>query len=211
MAAIGLKMVYVGLKDANGNVITGDAGLSDTGIFEIDTNKANRNLGTKTANISNLTGNVTKISGNNQTVDVAVPDGAPTIAIDANFINPEKKEKMLGHVQLDDGGWVSGDKPVETGVILESQSPITLTSAFFCFGRGIMTQTAQNIQTNTDTAETREDDNLTYTAIAYEKFNNKCVAYYDAADKAFDKQQMMDRVFPGNLYDAKTGGKKEGK
>lgn len=205
MATIGLKMLYTGLKDDAGNVITGDDGLSDTGVFEIDTNKENGNLGTKTANISNISGNVTKISGNNQVVDVSKAAGAPTVAIDSNMINPTAKEKMLGRVKNEAGLWVDGDKPVETGLIIESQSPIYRNSVFFCFGRGVMTQSSQNVQTNTDTAETREDDNLTFTAIAYEPFNSQALGIAYESDKDFDKQKMFDMVFPNNTYDAKTG------
>ena len=87
---------------------------------------------------------------------------------------------------------------------IESQSPITLKSAYFAFGRGTMAEASHNIQTNTDTAETREDDNLTYTALSYDGFEGKAYKFYDSNDSKFDVQKMFDCVFPGNTLDAKT-------
>lgn len=205
MAAIGLKMLYVGIKNEDGSVATGDAGLSESGVFPIDTNKKNMNLGSRTANITGLSGTATKIMGNNEVVDVSKVKGAPSVAIDSNFINPTAKQKMLGRVQKDDGGWVDGDKQVETGLIVESQSPVSMKSVYFAFGRGIMTEASQNVQTNTDTAETREDDNLTYTALSYDGFDGNAFATYYGDGADFDPQKMFDTVFPNNTWDAKNG------
>lgn len=205
MATIGLKMIYTGLKADDGTVLKGEDGLSESGVFPIDTIKKNMNLGSKTANITGLAGATTKIMGNNQPVDVSKAQASPSVAIDSNYINPVAKQKMLGRAQGEDGGWSDTDKPVEVGLIIESQSPITLKSVFFAFGRGIMTEASQNIQTNTDTTETREDDNLTYTALGYPGFDGKAFRYYDSNDTKFDAQKMFDTVFPGNDWDAKNG------
>lgn len=204
MANIGLKMVYVGLKNDDGTVKTGEDGLSESGVFAIDTNKANKNLGTKSANITNLAGTTTKIWGNNVPVDVSTSKASPSVAIDSNFINPVAKEKMLGRHKTEDGVWIDSDKKVEVGLIIESQSPISLESVFYAFGRGIMTQASQNVQTNNEN-ETREDDTLTYTALTYDKFNNNAVAFDYEGEDGFDKQKLFDLVFPGNKYDASTG------
>ncbi|MFT8392397.1 MAG: phage tail protein [Liquorilactobacillus ghanensis] len=199
MATIGLKMLYVGLKDASGNVVA-DAisGLDESGVFQLDTSKANGNLGTKTANITGLSGTPTKIDGNNVTVDVSNPPSSPSVAIDSNLINYLAKEKMLGRVPNGIGGFIDGDTVPECGFIVEAQVPITLKSVFFCFGRGTFNEASHNVQTNTSTAETRDDDNLTYTALTYDKFNgDKPFATFYEGDPNFDKKAMFDLVFPG--------------
>lgn len=210
MAAIGLKMLYVGLKNDDGTVITGTDGLNESGVYEIDTNKSHGNLGTKTANITGLSGTLTKITGNNQVVDVTKPDAAPSVAVDANAINHEVKEKLLGK-KKENGGWVDQSKPAESALIVESQTPIDLKSVYFAFGRGHFSEASQNVQTNTDTNQTREDDNLTFTALGYDQFDGKADKTYYASDDDFDRKKMFDEVFPGNTYtngmsDSTAGG-----
>ncbi|MBN7275506.1 phage tail protein [Ligilactobacillus pobuzihii] len=212
MAGIGLKMLYVGKKDTDGKVLTDEKeGLDSTGIFLLDTDKKNLNLGTKTANITGLSGTITKIDGNNETVDTSNPPASPSVAIDANLINYAKKNLMLGRVKNDIGGWFDGDVLPECGLIVESQSPITLKSVYYCFGRGNFTEAGQNVQTNTSTAETREDDNLTYSALTYPAFNKgKPFAVFYEDDPDFDKAKMMDLVFPGQTrYKTNDGGAKK--
>lgn len=201
MANIGLKMLYVGIKNEDGTVST-DAvsGVSTSGVYAIDTNKSHMNLGAQTANISNLSGNPVKISGNNEVVDVTNPPSSPSVAITANLINPEVKQKILGRKLLDSGIWVDQDKPVYSGLIIETQSPITLESVFYCFGMGEFNETTQNVQTNTDTAETRESDTLTFTSMNYSKFNGKNYAFAREGAEGFDKAKLFDTVFPGQTF-----------
>ncbi|MEJ1316702.1 phage tail protein [Lactiplantibacillus paraplantarum] len=201
MATLGLNMLYTGIKADDGStVIDADKGLAAAGVYPIDTSKANGNLGTKTANISGLSGTVSKITGNNEVVDVSNPPSAPSVAIDANEINFIVKQKLLGRVSDGKGGYIDSDTPVEAGLIIESRSPVTRTAVYFCFGRGIFNEAGQNIQTNTDTAETRDDDNLTFTALNYDKFSGQPYKVYTESDPKFDKQAMFDAVFPGQTF-----------
>lgn len=206
MAVQGLRTIYVGLKDASGQTITGADGLSESGVYEIDTVKANGNLGSKTANITNLAGNTTKIAGNNQTVDVEVGDAAPQVAIDSNAVNHTVLQKLLGRQQSQaTGAWIQKDGTTESGLIVETQDRVTLKRVWFCFGRGIMTQSSQNVSTNTDTAKTSEDDNLTFTAEGYKPWNNKAFATYYEEDDNFDISKMFADVFPGASYKPEGG------
>lgn len=206
MATIGLKNIYAGLLGDDGNVVKGEDGLSETGVFAIDTEKKNMNLGSTQANITGLAGTVTKIWGNNVPVDSSYGKANPSVAIASNMINPTAKQKMLGRVKQG-GGWIDGDKHVEVALLVESQSPITYQSVYFGFGRGNVTETAQNVQTNNDN-ETREGDNLTYSALDTSRWNNNPFKYWFADDKDFDLQGMFDDVFPGSDYDPTTGGTK---
>lgn len=199
-------MLYVGIKNEDGTVVT-DAtkGVSTSGVYAIGTNKEDMNLGAQTANISALSGNPVKISGNNEVVDVTNPPSSPSVAITANLINPEVKQKILGRTQLDSGIWVDQDKPVYAGLIIETQSPITLEPVYYSFGMGIFTETTQNVQTNTDTAETRESDTLTFTSMNYDKFNGKNFAFARTNGENFDIKKLFDTVFPGQTLVTATG------
>lgn len=209
MANIGLTNIYVGLKNQDQTTIVGADGLSETGVFAIDTDSSNGNLGSRSANITGLSGTVSKVMGNNVPVAVSHAKGAPSVAIDSNAIQTEAKNKMLGRVKQG-GGWVDGTGTTYSGMIIESMSPTTFKPVYYAFGFGVMTESSQNVQTNTDTAETREDDNLTFTALNYDKFNKNPYKVYDSSDKDFKLQDMFDEVFPNNTYDAETGEAKNG-
>ena len=205
MAVVGLRTIYVALKGPDGTTLVGNDGLSESGVFEIDTVKANGNLGSRSANISNLAGTTTKVPGNNQVVDVEVGDAAPTVAIDSNAINHTVLQKLLGREKSASGAWVQKDGATESALIIETQDRVTLKRVWFAFGRGIMTQSTQNTGTNTDTAKTPEDDNLTFTAEGYKPWKNKAFATYYEDDQDFDINKVFDEVFPGSTYDPETG------
>ena len=201
MANIGLKTLYVALKNEDGTtIVDATKGLSEAGVYEIDTNKSHLNLGAQTANISALSGTPTKINGNNEVVDISNPPSSPTVAITANLINPEVKQKLLGRQQLSSGIWVDSDKPTYAGLMIVSQSPATLEDVYYSFGMGVFTETTQNVQTNTDTAETRESDTLTFTSMGFSYFNGKNYGFARAGQSGFDKQKFFDTVFPGQTF-----------
>lgn len=201
MANIGLKSLYVALKNEDGTtIVDATKGLSEAGVYAIDTNKSHLNLGAQTANISALSGTPGKINGNNEVVDISNPPSSPTVAITANLINPEVKQKLLGRQQLSSGIWVDSDKPTYAGLMIVSQVPVTLEDVYYSFGMGIFTETTQNVQTNTDTAETRESDTLTFTSMGFSYFNGKNYGFDRAGRDGFDKQKLFDTVFPGQTF-----------
>ena len=202
MAVRGLKMIYVGLKDDAGQVISGDTGLSATGVYEIDVDRSKGNLGSRTANITGLTGTISKIPGNDQIVDMTKPDAAPSVAIDSNAIDGKVKQMLLGREQSASGAWVEKDGITESALIIETHDVVTNKSVFFAFGRGSMSEASQNVQTDTDTQQTREDDNLTFTALGYKPWNGKAFATYYEGDEGFTRKKMFDEVFPDNTYQA---------
>lgn len=205
MAVVGLRTIYTALKDPSGKTLMGKDGLSDNGVFEIDTVKGNGNLGSRTANISSMSGTTTKVSGNNQVVDVEVGDAAPTVAIDSNAINHTVLQKLLGKEQSASGAWIPKDGVTEGALIIETQDRVTLKRVWYAFGRGIFTQASQNIQTNTDTAKTPEDDNITFTAEGYKPWKDKAYAVYYEDDEDTDIKKVFQEVFTGSTYDPETG------
>ena len=198
MATIGLWGIYTGIRGNDGNVVCDSKkGLSDEGVYFVSTDKNAGNLGSKTANITGLAATPTKIDGNNQVVDVTNPPSSPSVAWTANEINYLVKQKILGRESNGKGGYVDTDDTVECPLIIVSQSTISRKKVFFCFGRGVFNEASHNVQTNTSTAETRDDDNLTYTALTYDKFGGKTYAVFYEDDPQFDEKAMIDMVFPG--------------
>ncbi|MCT2870527.1 phage tail protein [Limosilactobacillus fermentum] len=200
MANIGLKRIYFWLVGSDGQVIKDTVkGLSTDGVYVVDTNPGNGNLGTRTANITGLSGTPTKIPGNDTIVAVSNPPSAPSVAINANAINFAVKQKLLGRVETKvKGAYTEGTTLPDVGLIIESTSPTSGKPIFYGFGRGKVTEASQNIQTNTDTVETREDDNLTFTALGFSGFPNEAaVAVADASVVSFTKSAYFDMCAPG--------------
>ena len=200
MAIVGLKMVTLALVDAKTQkLITGAQGLSETGVIEVGSDM----LGTKTANISNMEGQATKISGNNGVQDVLIAPGSPTVALDFNNLDFEVKQKLLGFKSDGKGGYVmQSDKP-HVALLIETETLDRKKSIYFGFANGIMQENAQNIATDTDTAQTRNDDNMTYNALAAKNFNGEPLKKYYSGATSFDKATMLKEVFGG--YTATPG------
>ena len=194
MAIVGLKMVTLALVDPKTQqVIKDDQGLSTSGILEVDSSM----LGTKTANISNMEGQATKISGNNAVQDVLIAPGSPTVALDFNNLDFEVKQKLLGFKSDTKGGYVmQGDKP-HVAMLIETETLDRKNSIYFGFANGIMQENAQNIATDTDTAQTRNDDNMTYNALAAKNFNGEPLKKYYSGASGFEKTNMLKEVFGG--------------
>ena len=194
MAIVGLKMVTLALVDAKTQqIIKSDQGLSTDGILEVDSSM----LGTKTANISNMEGQATKISGNNGVQDVLIAPGSPTVALDFNNLDFEVKQKLLGFKSDTKGGYVmQGDKP-HVALLIETETLDRKKSIYFGFANGIMQENAQNVATDTDTAQTRNDDNMTYNALSAKAFGGEPLKkYYSGAD-GFQEADMLKEVFGG--------------
>ena len=200
MAIVGLKMVTLALVDPKTQqIIKGAQGLSANGILEVDSSM----LGTKTANISNMEGQATKISGNNAVQDVLIAPGSPTVALDFNNLDFEVKQKLLGFKSDSKGGYVMQvDKP-HVAMLIETETLDRKNSIYFGFANGIMQENAQNIATDTDTAQTRNDDNMTYNALSAKAFDGEPLKkYYSGAD-GFQEADMLKEVFGG--YTATPG------
>ena len=169
-------------------------GVSETGVYEIDTSKKNGNLGATTANITGLSGTVTKVYGNDALVDVSNPPSAPSVALTYNQINVAVKQALLGR-KLSNGGYVDTDDTVESALIVESHDEIENKAIYFAFPRGVFNETQQNVQSNTDTAQTRETEQMTFTALASPALGNKTYKIYYEGAKDFSMKKMFDEVF----------------
>ena len=194
MAIVGLKLVKLALVDPKTQqLIKGEEGLSTDGVIEIDS----KMLGTRTANISNLEGQATKVPGNNEVQDVMVGPGSPTVAFEFNNLDFDIKQKILGFKSDGKGGYIyQGEKP-HVAVLIESQTLDRKNSVYFGFANGIFQESAQNVGTDTDTAQTRQDDHLTYNALSAIAFGNEPIKKYYSAASGFDSANMHKEVFGG--------------
>ena len=197
MAVVGLKLVTLALLDDKNQVVTGNAGLSENGLFPI----TNDMLGTKEANISNITSSPTMIYGNDSQTDASIAKGTPSVAFDFNSLPAAVKNKILGRVNDGKGGYTQGKMP-HVAALIQTTEISSLNAQYIGFASGVMNETAQNLQTNTN-AESRVDDALTYTAFGVSRWNGEAIKFYDGGDANFSEDGMYAEVFAG--YTPATG------
>lgn len=198
MAIAGLKLITLALRDKDGALLTGDAGLSESGIFEVTTAM----LGAKLANITNISANGTAIYGNNTKVDQTQTKGEPSVALDFNDLPFDVKQKLLGRVSDGKGGYLQETRP-RVAMTIETQTIDRKNSIYFGFANGEVQETAANVQTDTNN-EVRVDDALTFTSFGVEEWKNEAMKVYFSGDAKFDKTAMQADVF-GVSTPAPTG------
>lgn len=191
MATKGLKMVTLALLDAKGAIVKGDTGLSTNGVFPI----TDEMLGTKTANITNLSSAPTMIYGNDGQVDTDIAKGTPSVAFDFNGLPVAVKNKLLGRVNDTKGGYTQGNIP-KVAVLIQTTTIGTEKPQYVAFAAGKMSETAMNLQTNTN-AVVRVDDALTFTALSVSRWGGESVKFFDGGDSKFTVDVMMKDVFNG--------------
>lgn len=201
MAVVGLKMITAALVDENQKLIAGiEKGLSESGIYSVD----QKDMGSKTANITGIEGTLVKIPGNNQIMDAYTGPASPSVAMDINNLAFLVAQKMLGYLADGKGGFAyTGTKP-RVALLIETQTLDRKDSIFFGFGNGNVSSASQNIGTDTDTAQTREDDQLTYTALSTIAFGGEPIKKYFTGDENYDSKTMMKEVFGGYIGDYGT-------
>lgn len=92
-----------------------------------------------------------------------------------------------------------GEKP-HVAVLIESQTLDRKNSVYFGFANGIFQESTQNVGTDTDTAQTRQDDNLTYNALSAIAFGGEPIKKYFSGASGFDKVNMHKEVFGGYVF-----------
>lgn len=200
MAIVGLKMVTFGLVDSTGKLITDETnGLSESGILPVD----DTYLGSKTADITGLSGTNTKIYGNNKIQDIETAHSEPSVSLEINNLAFDILQKLLGRTSDGQGGYTPSLNNTYVAMLIESQTIDRANSVYFGFAKGTLTQPSQKVGTDTQN-QTREDDNLTYTALDSDTFDGMPYKLYYSGDSEFDEDNMLKEVFGGYVASTAT-------
>lgn len=205
MAIVGLKKTYLAIIDKNtGKIKTGIDGLSADGLYQSNS----KDLGTKSANITNISTAGTQIFGDNALVDVTSSKSFPQVAGVWNNLPFNIKAKLKGEVSDGKGGYVQSQDLPQISLIVESETLDRANSIFYAFANGQVKETAVNIQTDT-AAEVRVDDTLTYQSFGYENWKNQGMKTFFSGDTSFKKEDMLKEVMGGyTATPASNGGGK---
>ncbi|NMV48371.1 hypothetical protein FOL80_01410 [Lactobacillus reuteri] len=189
----GIKKAWVGLKTADGrNLATGDSGLSQNGIYELDHNV----LGVASAELKGLDGSkLEKISGNN-TVQYSYADPLnPQATISINNMPMEALAKLVGMEKQGTGWQMADTKPVGFFVV-QAPSMTTNDSVYFAFPSGNFLMGDKKLDTDTDTKKTPVTDQLTFAAIDDPNINDLYRIYSTADPDWKDEDTMFKELFP---------------
>lgn len=192
MAQVGLAHTYLALIDANGKILKGEAGLTTDGLYTSNF----KDLGTASANITNISTNGTQVFGDNGMVDVTKAKSFPQVAGVWNNLPFDIKAKLLGRESDGNGGYVQSLDVPRVALIVESETLDRKHSIFYAFANGQMTETAVNAQSD-NANENRATDALTYQSFGVDAWNGQGMKMYFSGDTKFDKTKMLDEVMGG--------------
>lgn len=192
MAQVGLKHTYLALIDADGKILKGDAGLTADGLYTSNY----KDLGTASANITNISTNGTQVFGDNGMVDVAKAKSFPQVAGVWNNLPFDIKAKLLGRESDGAGGYVQSLDLPRVALIVESETMDRKNSIFYAFAKGQMSETAVNAQTD-NANESRVTDALTFQSFGVDAWNGQGMKIFFSGDAKFDKAKMLAEVAGG--------------
>ncbi|NKN31288.1 phage tail protein [Weissella cibaria] len=192
MAQVGLKHTYLALIDANGKILKGDDGLTADGLYTSNS----KDLGTASANITNISTNGTQVFSDNGMVDVTKAKSFPQVAGVWNNLPFDIKAKLLGRESDGAGGYVQSLDLPQVALIVESETIDRKNSIFYTFANGQMSETAVNAQTD-NANENRVGDTLTYQSFGVDAWNGQGMKMFFSGDTNFDKAKMLAEVAGG--------------
>lgn len=192
MSVVGIKRVYLGLLDENGQpVLNADKGLGTTGLIEI----TNEMLGTNSVNLQ-VTKQGEEIDGNNVEVDYV--KGMPSAQMDIVFndLPWDIQNKVLGKVKQGQG-WVDSMVNSYVCVITESESIDFKDKIYYCLPKAVATSKGQNMQTSTSKKVNRTTDELSFEGLTSPVANYMPLIKASTQDDGFTVEGFFSQVFPG--------------
>lgn len=208
----GIETAWVAVKSQDGkNLVTGDSGLSQTGLFELNHDV----LGVASAELKGLDGSkLEKISGNNSIQYSYADPLNPTCSLTVNSLKMGILAKLVG-MEKHGGGWqMASTKPIGS-LIIKAPSMTSNDFVYFAFPSGNFLMGDKKLDTDTDSKKTPVTDALSFAAIDDPNINDMYSIYSTTDSDWKDETTMFKELFPDYTGTAtsspvvKTPGKAE--
>lgn len=189
----GIKKAWVALKTQDGKSLqTGENGLSESGIYELDHNV----LGVASAELKGLDGSkLEKIAGNN-IVQFSYADPLnPQATLNINNLPLDIMAKLVG-LEKQGTGWQMADTKPVGAFIVEAPSMTTNDAVYFAFPSGNFLMGDKKLDTDTDSKKTPVTDQLTFAAIDDPNINDLYRIYTTTDSDWKDEETMFKELFP---------------
>lgn len=189
----GIDKAWIALKTADGKSLqTGEAGLSQNGIFELDHNV----LGVQTAELKGLDGSkLEKIAGNNSIQFSYADPLNPTATLTINNLDMVTLAKIVG-MEKKGSGWQMADTKPTGALIVKAPSMTTNDAVYFCFPSGNFLMGDKKLDSDTDSKKTPVTDQLSFAAIDDPNINDMYRIYTTTDEGWKDEETMFKELFP---------------
>jgi len=189
----GIDKAWIALKTADGKSLqTGEAGLSQNGIFELDHNV----LGVQTAELKGLDGSkLEKIAGNNSIQFSYADPLNPTATLTINNLDMVTLAKIVG-MEKKGSGWQMADTKPTGALIVKAPSMTTNDAVYFCFPSGNFLMGDKKLDSDTDSKKTPVTDQLSFAAIDDPNINDMYRIYTTTDEGWKDEDTMFKELFP---------------
>lgn len=191
MSVVGIDRVYLGVQDADGNILTDENTGFTTGMIEV----TDEMLGTSSVNFQ-TSKNGEELDGNNKQLDFI--KAMPTASMDISFNNLpfDVINKVLGREKAG-VGYVDSMANTYSIVIARSPLPDMKHYVYTCMGKAVATSKGKNMATNTSKKTNRVNDELSFEGLSCSRTND--MPYITACDEddGFTQKALFDQLCPG--------------
>lgn len=197
----GIQKAWIALKTSDGKSLqTGDNGLSQTGLMELDHSV----LGVASAELKGLDGSkLEKIAGNN-IIQYSYADPLnPTCLLTINSLDMATLAKIVG-MEKQGTGWQMADTKPTGSLIVKAPSMISNDAVYFCFPSGNFLMGDKKLDTDTDAKKTPVTDQLSFAAIDDPNINDMYRIYATTDSDWKDEATMFKELFPDYTAPAST-------
>lgn len=191
MGLVGIRKVYLGVQDADGNpILTTDKGF-ETGMIEI----TDQMLGVSAVNFQE-SANGEEVDGNNKQVDYI--KAMPTASMDVSFNNLpfDVQQKILGREKVGQG-YVNSLTNTYVMIIAESPVPNSNDNVYTALGKAVATSKGYNLQTSTSKKVNRISDEIQFEGLACDNLNDMPFITASTIEPGFSLKAFFDQICPG--------------
>ena len=191
MSVVGIDRVYLGVQDADGNILTDENTGFTTGMIEV----TDEMLGTSSVNFQ-TSKNGEELDGNNK--QLSFIKAMPTASMDIDFNNLpfDVKNKVLGR-EKSGVGYVDSMTNQYCIVITRSPLPDMKHYAYTCMGKAVATSKGANMQTSTSKKQSRVLDSISFEGLASPRTNDMPYIVACDEDSGFSQKALFDQLCPG--------------
>lgn len=191
MSVVGIDRVYLGVQDADGNILTDENTGFTTGMIEV----TDEMLGTSSVNFQ-TSKNGEELDGNNKQLDFI--KAMPTASMDISFNNLpfDVINKVLGREKAG-VGYVDSMANTYSIVIARSPLPDMKHYVYTCMGKAVATSKGKNMQTNTSKKTNRVNDELSFEGLSCSRTNDMPYITACDEDENFTQKALFDQLCPG--------------
>lgn len=199
MSVVGIDRVYLGVQDADGNILTDEDKGFTTGMIEV----TDEMLGTSSVNFQ-VSKSGEELDGNNKQLEYIKAMPTASMDIDFNNLPFDVKNKVLGR-EKSGVGYVDSMTNTYAIVITRSPLPDMKHYSYTCMGKCVGTSKGANMQTNSSKKTNRVLDSISFEGLASPRTKNMPYIVACDEDEGFSMKGLFDQLCPGQTLITDAG------